>query len=310
MSGLIPILIFGAVIVGALVYQFVIKKEKEKPRPNLDWGCMMGFSQVVGLDLPSYKYLKQIRELGGNFTRIWLWDVWNMKHDSVEHTEFLPYKKVGNKFDLTQWNPLFWNKLKQFIEEARQNGIIVLLTLFPGAQMKYGDLFHGHPYNADFNLQNWFSNRNSWELFNTRNSTAIRVEQALIQKVIDTVGSYDNIIYEYSNEADKAGTDWLRFMRNELETKHGKIHRTCMSGSRDGYAGFYAIHNVNSPRELGNRGHYIYSSDGSRRAECMPELKALWNACKDQKKHMEWYFERIVNADGSLDQEVVNIIKS
>src|SRR5687767_4142143 len=40
------------------------------------------------------------------------------------------YANGGNKFDLTQWDPAYFKRLKDFISAAQARGIIIELTLF------------------------------------------------------------------------------------------------------------------------------------------------------------------------------------
>ncbi len=41
-----------------------------------------------------------------------------------------PWAKIGEKFDLDQWNPAFFDRYRDFLNQASQLGIVVEVTLF------------------------------------------------------------------------------------------------------------------------------------------------------------------------------------
>ena len=63
---------------------------------------------------------------------------------------------------------------------------------------------------------------------------------AYVRKVIETVGTFDNVIYEISNESHGGSTawqcHWIARIR-EIEAKRGKRHPVWMSFQLDGASG-------------------------------------------------------------------------
>jgi hypothetical protein len=41
-----------------------------------------------------------------------------------------PFAKVNGKYDLRQWDEVYWNKLRTFLRETQQRGIIVQLEFW------------------------------------------------------------------------------------------------------------------------------------------------------------------------------------
>ena len=56
----------------------------------------------------------------------------------------------GNKFDLTKWDPAYFDRLKDFVAEAGKRGIVVELVLF--CTMYDDSVWHASPMNARNNV--------------------------------------------------------------------------------------------------------------------------------------------------------------
>lgn len=109
----------------------------------------------------------------------------------------------GNKFNLEEWDENYFTRLKSFVSEAEQMGIIVEITLFSSI---YGS----------WDIQVWNRNNNitlkediSKERIQTlNNGTALKYQEKVVRKIVKELNEFDNVIYEIQNEpwADHSDT--------------------------------------------------------------------------------------------------------
>ena len=109
--------------------------------------------------------------------------------------------KPSFKYDLHQWNPDYFARLKGFIELARKKDIIVEIPFFNGM---YADcwplmaMYHGN------NIQNigmyekddcgLFTTTNKW------NQDVIKYQKAYIKKIVTELNEFDNLIFDICDE--------------------------------------------------------------------------------------------------------------
>ncbi len=60
------------------------------------------------------------------------------------------YTQGGNKFDLDQWNEVFFIRLNDFISKAKKRGIVVEICFFDGVDQIAFDI---SPFNVKNNIQ-------------------------------------------------------------------------------------------------------------------------------------------------------------
>ena len=58
--------------------------------------------------------------------------LWGRKHDPNAYDGGRPWPMVGGKADMDVWNEMFWANLRNYIESARDGGIIIGLTIWDG----------------------------------------------------------------------------------------------------------------------------------------------------------------------------------
>ncbi len=130
----------------------------------------------------------------------------------------------GNKFNISQFNQAYFDRMRSRIIAARDRGIYVSIMLFDGwsVQSKIGghNPWAGHPFNQANNISgvNGDPNGNgSGEEIQTLNNpetatqlVILPLEEAYVRKVVDTVNDLDNVLYEISNESNggTAETAW------------------------------------------------------------------------------------------------------
>jgi len=185
-------------------------------------------------------YLEWMKKYNHNFMRMWAWEMvqWNTKpngaHARKDVTMFYvaphPWLRTGGgkaldgkpKFDLTKFNPSYFERLRQRVEAARQKGIYVSVMLFEGwAMQRIEDGFKTHPFNPQNNVNGVNGDLNGdgkgLEVHELAVNAVTEIQKAYIRKVVDTVNDLDNVLYEISNENHRESTPWqyamIRYVR-------------------------------------------------------------------------------------------------
>jgi hypothetical protein len=115
----------------------------------------------------------------------------------------------GNKFDLTQFNQAYFDRMRERVIEAGDRGIYVSIMLFDGwsVESKFGghNPWVGHPYKLENNINsiNGDINGNGQgdDTHILIGTPVTALQEAYVRKVIDTVNGLDNVLYEISNES-------------------------------------------------------------------------------------------------------------
>ncbi len=197
-------------------------------------------------------YLDFLEGYGHNFTRLWTQEVaiHGSESDGVTyHIAPMPYRRTGPgkaldghpKFNLTQLDPEYFERLRSRAIAAGGRGIYVSVMLFEG----WGIQFHkapwnwaGHPMNRKNNINGIDGDPNKKKnglACHTLDIPAItKIQEAYVRKVVDTVNDLDNVIYEICNETGfHYSTQWqyhfVRFIK-EYQAKKPKQHPVGMTG--------------------------------------------------------------------------------
>jgi hypothetical protein len=103
----------------------------------------------------------------------------------------------GNKFDLTTWDPAYFDRLKDFVAQAGKRGIIVELVLFCTV---YGEkLWKVNSMNADNNVNN-VGNVPRLDIYTLKDKGLTSVQEAFVRKIVSELKDFDNLYYEVCNE--------------------------------------------------------------------------------------------------------------
>jgi hypothetical protein len=166
----------------------------------------------------------------------------------------LPYQRTGPgtaldgnpKFDLTELEPAYFERLRSRVKEAGERGIYVMVMLFQGFSIhnKGGARLNpwpGHPFNAANNINgiDGDANRNGEgeEVHTLQLPAVTRIQEAYVRKVLDTLNEFDNVLYEVANESHRSSAQWqyhmIRLVREHEETKP-KQHAVVMTFMWDG----------------------------------------------------------------------------
>jgi hypothetical protein len=112
------------------------------------------------------------------------------------------------KFDLTQFNQGYFDRLRARAVQLRQNGIYAIVQLFDGLQLVNNRCStDGYPFTGANNVNGITDNggTSSMDLSVAAITTA---QENYVAKVIDTLNDLDNVLWEVSEEAPSTSGPW------------------------------------------------------------------------------------------------------
>ncbi|MBX3733750.1 MAG: hypothetical protein KF791_14290 [Verrucomicrobiae bacterium] len=132
------------------------------------------------------------------------------------------YAGGGNRFDLTRWDEAYFRRLRDFIGDAEQKGIVVEFTFFcPMYEDKQWSL---SPMNAKNNVNGLGAiGRNDVHTLD-KNGGLLAVQEALTRKLVTELNAFDNVLLEICNEPYFGGVtlEWQRRIADVMvETERG-----------------------------------------------------------------------------------------
>jgi hypothetical protein len=183
------------------------------------------YGAVMNADFDYSRYLDTIRAAGLNYTRLFGGSYVEVPGQSfgILRNDLAPapgrfiapwarsgvpgYAGGGNKIDLDQWNPEYFKRYHDFLQQASDRGIAVEISLFSS---HYGDAQWAiSPFNSVNNVNNTDAiDRKNLETLNCGNILAYQEKYA--RKLVREANQFDNVIFEIQNEpwADRtAATD-------------------------------------------------------------------------------------------------------
>ncbi len=182
-------------------------------KPALLVGSGEHYGSVINLDFNYKKYLQTIAQAGLNTTRLFMGayvekpgDFGIQKNNlaPAEGRLILPWQRSnaagyalgGNKVDLTRWDEAYFVRLKEFMTEARQKGIIVEITLFSS---HYADGWNYSVFNRKNNVNQTDSVAPA--LVNTQqNGNILKYQEQYVRKLVRELNGFDNVYFEIQNE--------------------------------------------------------------------------------------------------------------
>lgn len=170
--------------------------------------------------------IAQLNHYNHNFLRLWVWEHFRRISDGDEvspkgeESLVLPphvYQRTGPgnaidglpKFNLEAFDQAYFDRLRQRVITAGENGIWVSVLLFQGWSIEglgvqANTQWEGHPLNLQNNINDidgdYDHDGRGWEVHTRVNPKVNAIHDAYVIKVIETVGDLDNVLYEISNE--------------------------------------------------------------------------------------------------------------
>ena len=108
----------------------------------------------------------------------------------------------GNKFDLTRWDPAYFERLKDFITQAGERGIVVELVLF--CTMYDQTLWQASPMHPRNNV-NGVGEVGPYDAYSGKDEELLTAQCAVVRKLVTELNAFDNLYYEICNEPYERG---------------------------------------------------------------------------------------------------------
>ncbi len=190
------------------------------------------YGAVLNLDFDYVRYLDELQRQGLNHTRVFT-GVYREDADAFQITDntlapatnrfICPwdcsnvpgYHGGGNRFDLTQWDDDYFLRLKDFLRQAAQRGIVVELTLF--CPMYKDSMWDDSPMKSTNNV-NEVGDCGREEVYALKHESITEVQLAVTRKVIQELRDFGNLYYEVCNEPYFGGvtSEWQHRIVDEI----------------------------------------------------------------------------------------------
>lgn len=176
------------------------------------------YGALLNLDFDYETYLKTLAAEGMNYTRIFTGTYFEIPGESfsiqnntlapLEGRVITPWQQVTDdsgqaKYDLTQWNPEYFDRLADFVKLAETLGVIVEVTFFSSIYRdEHWDISPQNPEN-NVNISHAIDRKEAQTL---NNGELLQYQEAMVRKLVLELNDFDNIFFEIQNEpwADRA----------------------------------------------------------------------------------------------------------
>ena len=166
------------------------------------------------------EYLKFLKEHGHNFIRLWRWE--QFKSQAAGGSFHLcmtpqPWSRTGAgtakdgkpKFDLDSFDQSYFDRLRERVSAAGNEGIYVAVMFFDGWALHLSpapDNVEGHPFHAANNVNGIGITSILDHQVLPLDPRVQALQEAYIRKVVDTVHDLPNVLWEVANELSGGGT--------------------------------------------------------------------------------------------------------
>jgi hypothetical protein len=164
-------------------------------------------------------YVRFLKDHGHNFIRLWRWE--QFKSQAAAGNFHLcmtpqPWSRTGPgaatdgkpRFDLTVFDEAYFERLRDRVTAAGNEGIYVAVMFFDGFGLHLSpppDNVEGHPFHALNNINEIaITSIDDYQVLPL--APRVRaVQEAYLRKVVDTVHDLPNVLYEVANESTGGG---------------------------------------------------------------------------------------------------------
>jgi hypothetical protein len=202
---------------------------------------LLGGSREDNLfQIPDLKeHLDLLKSVGGNYVRNTMscrdqGDVW-------------PFKKVGDRYDLDQWNDAFWRRFEHFLALTNERDIIVQIEVWATFDY-YRDNWAVNPFNPKNNINytagqtglaehvdshpTRTENNFFWSVPAERHQkTVLKYQQRFVDKILSYSLRHGHVLYCMDNETSVTpewGKYWSEYIRSKARAAGVTVHTTEM----------------------------------------------------------------------------------
>jgi hypothetical protein len=171
------------------------------------------YGAVVNRDFDYRKYLDTLAADGLDLTRLFVGTYYEKPGDfGIEANTLAPAPgralvpwarsdtagaaDGGAKFDLSQWDSAYFERLRSFVAEAGKRGIVVEVVLFSSY---YGSGWPHSPMNAANNV-NGIGTVPKEKAQTLDNGNLLAEQERVVRKIVAELRDFDNVYYEIQNE--------------------------------------------------------------------------------------------------------------
>lgn len=201
------------------------------------------YGAVLNRDFDCKRYLDALERFGFNLTRVFSGSyceppgAFGIADNTLappegkllcpwSRSDTTGYAGGGNKFDLTGWDRVYFQRLKDFVSEAGKRGIVVEMVLF--CTFYDDSMWKLSPMNAGNNV-NGVGNVERHEVFTLQDARLTGVQDEMVRRIVRELNDFDNLYYEICNEPYERGGQtqaWQAHVAEVVvETETGLPHK-------------------------------------------------------------------------------------
>lgn len=171
------------------------------------------YGALINLDFDFRKYLETLSDEGMNYTRIFTGSYFEIPGESFgiqnntlapdPERVITPWKEVEHgvdgrrNYDLSEWNPAYFERLKDLMSFAEEKEIIVEVTLFSSIYRKeHWDISPENPKN-NVNIEHEVSLK---QAHTPDNGDLLSYQEEFVRKMVRELNEFDNFFFEIQNE--------------------------------------------------------------------------------------------------------------
>jgi hypothetical protein len=173
-------------------------------------------------------YLDRLEAWGHNFFRLWTHEAWTHEVRPLPYPRTGPGRALdgGLRFDLSRFDPAYFERLRRRAARAGERGFYVAVMLFNGWSIHdngEGNPWFRHPFNRANNVNGIDGDPDGHgegvNVHTLRLPAVTRLQEAYVQKAVETAGDLDNVLWEISNESPGESRDWQYHLIRFLKTR-------------------------------------------------------------------------------------------
>ncbi|RKU37840.1 hypothetical protein C6496_09280, partial [Candidatus Poribacteria bacterium] len=190
--------------------------------------------------IPNLKeHLELLKSVGGNYVRSTM--SW------VDEGDVPPFKKVGDQYDLNQWNEAFWDRFRNFITWTHEMDIIVQVEVWATFNY-YREPWDANPFNPKNNSNYTVEetglptvvkshptateNNFFWSVPKERNQQIVlKYQQKFVDKLLSETFQYEHVLYCMDNETSVTpdwGEYWATYIQKQATVAGHPVETTEM----------------------------------------------------------------------------------
>ena len=192
------------------------------------------------------------------------------------------------RFDLSAYDPDYFDRLRDRITAPRDRGIYVSIMLFEGWELQFTDAWKYHPFHGPNNVNGIDADPEGRGLLYNQlrddemGRRVLALQEAYLRKVVDTVNDLDNVLYEACNEAGADSKAWQYHVIDFIHTTESRMPKRHPVGMTFMYPGGTNRMLIDSPAD------WISPNQGSPDADYRfnPSAKELGKVIVNDTDHL------------------------